>query len=51
MLNKSSHEKKWIYLPMFTSLWRLRAVIGEEFKMPDLNFDMCLASGYKETNF
>ena len=51
--NRSTNERRTIYVPRYTSLWKLRHLIGEEFKLPNLNFDMSTLSGhhYKESNF
>ena len=53
ILNKSTNERKQISVPRYTSLWKLRHLIGEEFKMPNLNFDMSTLSShsYKECSF
>ena len=51
--NRVSGDRRQIYVPRYTSLWKLRHLIGEEFKMPNLNFDMATLSShnYKDSNF
>jgi hypothetical protein len=38
-------------VPRFTSLWKFRHLIAEEFNLPNLNFDMQLGSQFSDTNF
>ena len=38
VFNKANQEKRIIEVPRYTSLWKVRQVIGEKFDLPDLNF-------------
>lgn len=38
-------------VPRYTSLWKFRFLIGEEFGLPNLNFDMQLANQFNDTHF
>lgn len=51
VLNKSTGVKRHMSVPRFTSLWKFRHLIGEEFNLPNLNFEMQLGSQFIETNF
>jgi hypothetical protein len=52
--HKQTNQKKMIHVPRFTSLWKLRHLIGEEFGIEGLGFDMIIGttnSPFKETSF
>ena len=51
--NRTTGEKKSITVPRCTSLWKLRHVIGEEFNLPNLNFEMMTlgSRSYKDCDF
>lgn len=51
--NRATGEKKIIYTPRYTSLWKLRHLIGKEFGMEGLAFEMNTLSShsYKDSNF
>lgn len=51
VLNKSTGIKRHMSVPRFTSLWKFRHLIAEEFNLPNLNFDMQLGSQFADTNF
>jgi len=53
ILNKATNERKQVQVPRYTSLWKLRHLIGIEFNLPNLNFDMHTLSShsYKECTF
>lgn len=51
VLNKTTGVKRLMSVPRFTSLWKFRSLIGEEFSLPNLNFDMQLGSNFMDTNF
>jgi hypothetical protein len=45
VLNKATGQKRTMSLPRYTSLWKFRHLISEEFKIEGLGFDMHLLSG------
>ena len=51
VLNKSTGVKKFMSVPRFTSLWKFRFLISEEFNLPNLNFEMQLGSQFIESTF
>jgi hypothetical protein len=53
ILNRGTNEKRTIFIPRFTSLWNLRHIIGQEFDLPGLGFEMSTLSShsYKESFF
>ena len=51
VLNKSTGVKRHMSVPRFTSLWKFRYLIAEEFNLPNLNFEMQLGSQFMETSF
>jgi hypothetical protein len=42
VLNKQSGQKKDLHVPRYTSLWKLRNLIGEQFSIESLGFDMLM---------
>ena len=53
VINRSNNQRITVTVPRYTSLWKLRHLIGQEFNMPNLNFDMATLGNhsYKECNF
>jgi len=51
--NKLNQERKILSVPRYTSLWKVRHIIGEEFHFQDLNFEMKVlgANNNNETDF
>jgi len=45
ILNKQTNQRKDLWVPRFTSLWKLRHLIGEYFGIEGLGFDLLILSG------
>ena len=45
VLNKQSNQKKDFFVPRYTSLWKMRYIIGEYFGIEGLGFEMLMLSG------
>ena len=53
VLNRATNEKRNIVVPRYTSLWKLRHIIGIEFHLESLSFEMNTLSShsYKDSYF